>query len=56
MRLGWAKYSGIHHLYEAMQYVRRGGGDSGRLFLVKPPELYRSAKLARQENLLREDL
>ena len=46
MRLGWAKYSGIHYLYEALQYVRRSGGSSGRLFLVKPHELYRFAGLA----------
>ena len=46
MRLGWAKYSGIHYLYEALQYVRRTGGVSGRLFLVKPHELYRFAVLA----------
>ena len=30
-----------------MQYMRHTGGDSGRLFLVKPHELYRFAKLAR---------
>ena len=30
-----------------MQYVRHTGGDSGRLFLVKPHELYRFAKLAK---------
>ena len=30
-----------------MQYMRHTGGDSGRLFLVKPHELYRSAKLAK---------
>ena len=56
MRTGWAKYSGIHHLYAALQYVRRTGGADGSLFLVKPHELYRFAKLAKAENLLREDL
>ena len=54
MRLGWAKYSGIHYLYEALQYVRRSGGDSGRLFLVKPHELYRFAKLAQQAGRVRQ--
>ena len=30
-----------------MQYMRHTGGDSGRLFRVKPHALYRSAKLAK---------
>ena len=37
---------GMRSIYAFMQYVRRTGGDSGRLFLVKPHELYRFAKLA----------
>ncbi|MBQ2709062.1 MAG: hypothetical protein IJF67_12425, partial [Clostridia bacterium] len=48
MRLGWASDAhGMRSIYAFMQYVRHTGGDSGRLFLVKPHELYRFAKLAR---------
>ena len=48
--------AGMFYIYQAMQYVRKTGGADGSLFLVKPHELYRFAKLARKENLLREDL
>ena len=48
MRCGWAKHAlGMRSIYAFMQYVRRTGGDSGRLFLVKPHELYRFAKIAK---------
>lgn len=47
MRLGWAKHAhGMKSIYSFMQYVRRSGGDSGRLFLVKPHELYRFTEIA----------
>ena len=50
MRCGWAKHAlGMRSIYAFMQYVRRTGGDSGKLFLVKPHELYRFAKIARAE-------
>lgn len=52
MRNGWAKSAGMHVIYQAMQYVRRTGGADGNLFLVKPHELYRFAKLAQQQGLL----
>ncbi|MDD5604049.1 MAG: hypothetical protein PHG48_08280 [Eubacteriales bacterium] len=38
-------YGSMHYIYEAMQYVLKKGGDSGKLFLLKPHELYRYAKL-----------
>ena len=48
MRCGWAKHAlGMRSIFAFMQYVRRTGGDSGRLFLVKPHELYRFAKIAK---------
>lgn len=50
MRTGWAKNGGIPHIYKAMQYVRRTGGDSGKLFMLKPHELYRYAKLLKKQN------
>ena len=51
MRTGWARHAlGMRSIYAFMQYVRRTGGDSGRLFLVKPHELYRFAKIAQAEN------
>lgn len=47
MRLGWAKHAhGMKSVYSFMQYVRRSGGDSGKLFLVKPHELYRFSEIA----------
>ena len=36
LRNKWAPYTGMHYIYEAMQYVREGGGSEGKLFLVKP--------------------
>lgn len=53
MRNGWAKSAGMNYIYEAIQYVRRTGGADGSLFLVKPHELYRYAKLAKEQGLLR---
>ncbi len=50
MRLGWAKHAGMQTIYFAMQYVRRTGGADGKLFLVKPHELYRYVKLAEKED------
>lgn len=52
MRNGWAKNAGMNYIFEAMQYVRRTGGADGKLFLVKPHELYRYAKLAKEQGLL----
>ncbi len=52
MRNKWAPYTGMHYIYEAMQYVREGGGSEGKLFLVKPHELYRFVKLAEKEGLI----
>ena len=45
-RKGWAKYAGMNYIMEAMQYVRHTGGESGKLFLVKPHELERYARMA----------
>ncbi len=42
----------IHYIVDVMQYVRRKGGDSGKLFMLKPHELYRYAKLLKEQNLL----
>jgi hypothetical protein len=42
----------MHYIYEAMQYVREGGGSEGKLFLVKPHELYRFVRLAEKEGLI----
>ena len=52
LRNMWAPYTGMHYIYEAMQYVREGGGSEGKLFLVKPHELYRFVKLAEQKGLI----
>lgn len=52
LRNHWAPYTGMHYIYEAMQYVREGGGSEGKLFLVKPHELYRFVKLAEKEGLI----
>lgn len=52
MRNKWAPYTGMHYIYEAMQYVREGGGSEGKLFLVKPHELYRFVQLAEKEGLI----
>ena len=38
---------GMKKIVDAMMYVRDGGGDSKRLFLVKPHELARYARLRR---------
>ena len=46
---------GMNQIYEVMHYVRKTGGESGRLFLLKPHELYRFAKLADKEGLLKKD-
>lgn len=49
LRCGWGKHAhGMYSVYSFLQYVRRTGGDSGALFLVKPHELYRYAKLAKE--------
>ena len=48
----WAPYTGMHYIYDAMQYVREGGGREGKLFLVKPHELYRFVKLAQAKGLI----
>lgn len=42
---------GMQSIMEAMQYVRCGGGDSKRLFMLKPHELARYARLLREEGL-----
>lgn len=42
---------GMKTIMEPMQYVRRGGGDSGRLFMLKPHELVRYARLLRERGL-----
>ena len=39
---------GMQGIMEAMQYVRNGGGQSGRLFMLKPHELVRYARLLRK--------
>ena len=39
---------GMQKIVDAMMYVRNGGGDSKRLFLVKPHELVRYARLRRE--------
>ncbi len=43
---------GMHNILDSMQYVKRNGGDSGKLFMLKPHELYRYAKLLKEQNLL----
>ena len=48
----WGKYTGMHYIYDAMQYVREGGGKEGKLFLLKPHELYRFVKLAQKAGLI----
>ncbi len=53
MRTGWAKSGGVPYIYEAMQYVRRTGGETGKLFLLKPHELYRYAKLLKEKGLVK---
>lgn len=45
----------MHHICDAMQYVRRTGGKDGELFLVKPHELYRYVKLAKERGILKSD-
>ena len=45
----------MHHIVDAMQYVRRTGGKDGNLFLVKPHELYRYVKLAKEKGVLKND-
>lgn len=39
---------GMQSIMEAMQYVRNGGGQSGRLFMLKPHELVRYARLLKK--------
>lgn len=46
-------YAAMHHICDAMQYVRRTGGKDGNLFLVKPHELYRFVKLAEERGILK---
>ena len=46
--LNFVRRFGMQTIVEAMQYVRKGGGASGRLFLLKPHELYRYAHLLRK--------
>ena len=45
----------LHHICDAMQYVRRTGGKDGDLFLVKPHELYRFVKLAKERGIFRRE-
>ncbi|MBR5552810.1 MAG: hypothetical protein IKV98_03060 [Clostridia bacterium] len=52
MRTGWAKFAGFHYISEAMQYVRRSGRETGKLFLLKPHELYRYAKILKKRGLI----
>lgn len=52
MRTTWGKSGGFPFIYEAMQYVRRTGGDTGKLFMLKPHELYRYAKLLRSKGVI----
>ena len=46
-------YAAMHHICDAMQYVRRTGGKDGNLFLVKPHELYRFVKLAEGRGIVK---
>jgi len=48
----WGQYTGMHYIYDVMQYVLEGGGKEGKLFLLKPHELSRFMKLAEQEGLV----
>ena len=48
----WNTNVGMERLFKAMQYVRRTGGKEGRLFLVKPHELYRFAKIAQEKGMI----
>ncbi len=43
---------GMNYLFELMYYVKNGGGDTGKLFMLKPHELYRYAKLLRKQGKL----
>ena len=52
MRNGFAKFGGIPYIQQAMQYVRRTGGDTGKLFMLKPHELYRYAKLLKNKGMI----
>ncbi len=42
----------MNRIMEVMQYVRHTGGKSGKLFMLKPHELYRYAKLLKEQNLI----
>lgn len=55
IRTTWGKCCGMHYIYEAMQYVRRTGGKDGKLFLAKPNEVYRFAKLAKERGIVKEN-
>ena len=50
-RFDETKKFGMQGIMEAMQYVRCGGGDSKRLFMLKPHELARYARLFKEEGL-----
>ncbi|MBR5553442.1 MAG: hypothetical protein IKV98_06295 [Clostridia bacterium] len=52
MRTGWAKCGGLRFLAEAMHYVRRTGGETGKLFMLKPHEMYRYAQLLQESGLM----
>ena len=53
MRNGFAKYAGMNYIHEAMQYVRRSGGETGKLFMLKPHELYRYTKLLKEKGMIK---
>ena len=48
----WRDNVGMERIYKAMQYVRHTGGKEGKLFLVKPHELYRFAKIAERKGYI----
>ncbi len=52
----WGQYTGMHYIYDAMQYVREGGGKEHNMFLVKPHELYRFVKLAEKQGLIQPNI
>lgn len=43
---------GMERIFKAMQYIRHTGGKEGRLFLVKPHELNRFAKIAEKKGYI----
>jgi len=46
-----SKGMSLHHLQKVMTYAR-DGGESGRLFLLKPHEVARCARLLRERGLI----